>query len=275
MKRSKAFTLIELMVVISIIALLISILVPALGRIKDTANRMKSSTQIRGIHQSLVAFAQGNGAQEWFAGLDSSGQELTEAAAGDEDLPYYDGVANPARNVEARLALMLGNDYYTTDFLISPSEKATGIGEYGDPDDKTLTDFDDGNYSYSLLQIDDPAAANPEDRLTEWRNTINSQAPIASDRVIERTGQVFATGTTTTYASLHSDANWKGNVAYNDGHVEFEGNVELNTTKYGDNITDDDDLFEDASGASAAGEDALMIANGNGKVAANIENSND
>ena len=59
-KNYSAFTLVELLVVISIIALLLSILMPALNRVREQAKSVMCKTNLRTIGQAEMLYAQEN-----------------------------------------------------------------------------------------------------------------------------------------------------------------------------------------------------------------------
>jgi prepilin-type N-terminal cleavage/methylation domain-containing protein len=222
MKRKKAFTLIELLVVISIIALLIGILLPTLGAARKTALRMKSNARVRGIHGALIQYSQGN--NDKYAGL---GSDMTTYSANDE-------WALTGR----RFQILLDGSFFTSEYIVSPVE-ASKI-----PRSQNITTR---NFSYALLRM-----AHAGGRQNEWAATLNSEAAIAMDRNTTQEDDFNTKSKAGTKArSIHSDNDWRGSVAYNDGHTIFETNNKLQKeTKYG-NVTvpeGKDDLFVNERG---------------------------
>jgi len=57
MERKKGFTLVELLVVIAIIALLMGILMPALGRVRQIAYRLHCGTNLSGIGKAMLIYS--------------------------------------------------------------------------------------------------------------------------------------------------------------------------------------------------------------------------
>jgi prepilin-type processing-associated H-X9-DG protein len=68
-----AFTLVELLVVISIIALLISMLLPSLKRARDQAKAIKCGAQLHGLGRGLHTYGIEN--DEWIPGRNTTGLE--------------------------------------------------------------------------------------------------------------------------------------------------------------------------------------------------------
>ena len=158
MRRIKGFTLIELMVVISIIVMLIGILLPSLGRARVTARRMQGATQVRGVQQSMVTFAQSNNNN--YPGRQNTGAVI---AAGNITLSPLDG-----NTVEGRLAVMIENGDIPAEILVNPQDGA-GVIAYATG---SGVDVVSTNYSYALLHtVDDSGLfASPEGAAATRRN---------------------------------------------------------------------------------------------------------
>jgi type II secretory pathway pseudopilin PulG len=207
MNRGRGITLIELLFVVSIVALLIGIPLPALGAARRNASGVQKSTQLRGIHQGHILYAQGNGSH--FPGLGAKGEPIELA-------------------VEARMLPLLKGNYFTPGYLINPAETDQSIQAWSG-----TGPFTANNWSYAALQV--PAGGG---RYKEWRDTSNPKALVLSDR---NTGRDNDANVTSVWTIKPGD--WRGTVAFNDNSTSFliTHHADL---KYDEKATKDDNIFE-------------------------------
>ena len=138
------FTLIELLVVVAIIALLVSILLPAVGRCRELARRVHCAANLHGIEVGLILYRQENRDRPPAAPL--NGGNWGVSVGTNRTVDPFAGAAN-ARSVTASYYLLVISGLCPEGMFI-----CTSSGETKDPNvtDKTWDFTDASHVSYAF-----------------------------------------------------------------------------------------------------------------------------
>lgn len=230
----------ELLVVLGVLVVLGSVTLASTANNRRSARQATNSTQLRGIHQGAVIFAQGNKSN--FPGIDGVGAPVP----GKEIL--YRG--RDGRHTASRFAIMLNANSFTPEYIVNPADAGAEPFRMGHQavakaalDDLLTTD----HHSYAALNIND-VRGQANERIREWSETLNTRAAVISDRNtgVDRDRQVSSVWTE------RDSGEWRGTVVHNDNHTVFEISHEKDMTQYGQGENNrGDNLFESAGGADA------------------------
>jgi len=222
-RSSQGFTLVELLVVIGIIALLISILLPALNAAKERANRVKCASNLRQIGQGLLLYANDNkGAYP--RTRYKVGQTLTFWSNPGYTDPFSVSGGPQENDVTAAIFLLVRNADLNPEVFICPSSNQEKDTLNGQPATSRSNFTSSNNLSYSI------ANPYPNQNAVSLGYKLNSSVVAdftlfadRNDSDLTTVGNVAETSPASDQKKVNS-RNHEGegqNCLFNDGHCEW------------------------------------------------------
>lgn len=223
-RSSQGFTLVELLVVIGIIALLISILLPALNAAKERANRVKCASNLRQIGQGLLLYANDNKGQYPRVRYQIGAAPNAFTGGGTLTVPDPFGPQVQVNDVTACLFLLIRNADLNPEVFVCPSSNQDKDTLNGLPAASRANFTSSNNLSYSYAQpYPDATAVGLGYKMN---SSVVADFAIAGDRNdadLTTAASVAENSPATEQKKLNS-RNHEGegqNVLYNDGHCEW------------------------------------------------------
>ncbi len=152
MRKKKAFTLMELLVVIGIIALLTGILLPALNKVRQQAHRLVCGANLKGIGDAMAAYSQDYDDEYPRAGGPGSTWSSAGCLADWEDEVESSAFSNGATMTSSLYLLVKFMDVSPAQFICKGDSHAVGTREFIPAEFKVggvdgVWDFGSGNQS--------------------------------------------------------------------------------------------------------------------------------
>jgi prepilin-type N-terminal cleavage/methylation domain-containing protein len=258
MNRNKSgFTLVELLVVVAIIALLIGLLLPALGRAQRAAKTLNDANNISQIHKGFLTWA--NADPKGYLPLPGLIRRAAVPGAGPGGAAAFvpgQGEEQQNQNNSANLySAMIAKNNITPEILVSPVETNPVVRQITNYNFQSYNPAGtgdafgpfhwDANFRANIHLANDGSANGVchtsyahlaligDRKKLYWSNKASSSRPVLGNRGTFN-GAISGDNYRLSYTLLFHDPDntWEGNICYGDNHVNLEKSVIPDTVQF-------------------------------------------